>query len=146
MRRSDQDEFSVGTIDRSRPFVPAHLTPLAHTPTFATLAPDVRLRYNQLFASCYHEHFIFLEWMLAEHTLPALIPDYAGLPMADRLGEFRDDERKHTAWFHALHRACEPSLYDGNYHHFVRVAAGPLRLFRAVARRPGASRFAFGSR
>jgi hypothetical protein len=96
----------------------------------------VRLRYNHLFASCYHEHFIFLERMLADHALPALIARYADGSLRSRLKEFRDDERRHTAWFHALHQACEPALYKENYHHFVRVSPGPLRLFGFCARRP----------
>ena len=136
MQSPRSEEFSIGAIDRSRLFVAPHLTPLPHTPSWRSFAPSLALRYNQLFASCYHEHFIFLERMLADHALPALIGRHAGTPMAARLEEFRDDERKHTAWFHALHRACEPELYRDNYHHFVRVAAAPLRLFEHCARRP----------
>jgi hypothetical protein len=130
------DAFVIGDLDRSRPFIPPHLTPLAHTPAHDELPPALQLRYNQLFASCYHEHFIFLERMLANHALPALMARYAGRPLARRLGEFRRDEQRHTTWFHALHRACEPALYLDNYHHFVRLAPASLRLFGHCARRP----------
>jgi hypothetical protein len=136
MRTSAAADFLIGDIDRSRLFVPPHLTPLAHTPTHGKLPAAMQLRYNQLFASCYHEHFIFLERMLANHALPALIARYAGTPLACRLVEFREDEQRHTAWFHALHRACEPTLYHDNYHHFVRLGSAPLALFGYCARRP----------
>lgn len=136
MRPARPADFPIGTIDRSRFFIPPHLTPLAHTPTHAGLPRALKLRYNQLFASCYHEHFIFLERMLADHALPALIARHADGPLAHRLAEFREDEQRHTAWFHALHQACEPGLYRDNYHHFVRVSSGPLALFGHCARRP----------
>lgn len=128
--------FETGTVDRTRWFIPPHLTPLAHVAAYQTLSSKAQLRYNQLFASCYHEHFIFLERMLADHTLPVLIDRYAGRPLAEKLRTFQREEQKHTAWFHALHQVCEPALYRDNYHHFVRVAPLPLRLFIYCARRP----------
>lgn len=136
MNTPDSARFQLGVIDRTRWFIPPHLTPLAHTPAYASFSPEIRLRYNQLFASCYHEHFIFLERMLANDTLPALIRRFEGEPVADKLRAFRAEEQKHTAWFHALHQACEPDLYRDNYHHFVRVAPRPLRVFAFCARRP----------
>lgn len=133
--------FVIGEIDRSRRFVPEHITPLPHTAIFAELPPDIRLRYNQLMASCYHEHFIHLERMLSEFILPALIERYRDQPLAARLAVFRDEERKHTAWFHALHRATEPALYRDNYYHFLQVPRPGQRLLSACARRP--ARFPF---
>jgi hypothetical protein len=129
-------DFILTELDRFRWFIPPHLTPLPHTPAYATLSPEIRLRYNHLFASCYHEHFIFLERMLANDTLPALIRRYDGKPLSGKLREFRAEEQKHTAWFHALHQACEPDLYRDNYHYFVRVTPLPLRIFSYCARRP----------
>lgn len=132
----EANSFQIGSIDRSRPFIPPHLSPLPHTASWAGVPAVARLRYNQLFASCYHEHFIFLERMLADHALPALARRYCGTAMEPRLAEFIEDERKHTAWFHALHRVCEPGFYGDNYHHFVRVGGVAMRVFAFCANRP----------
>lgn len=137
----DPAQFTVGRVDRTRRFLPESLSPLAHTRVHAELPPAARLRYNQLFASSYHEHFIFLEQTLAAQVLPALVRRFAGDPVAARLQRFRDEEDMHTGWFHRLHVASEPALYQENYHHFVRVPAPLRRLFAAVARRP--ERFPF---
>jgi hypothetical protein len=131
-----EDPFVVGTVDRSRRFLPEHISPLAHTPAYADLSPEACLRYNQLFASSYHEHFIFLERALAAHVLPALVARFTDDPLAARLQRFRDEEEMHTGWFHRLHRASEPTLYQENYHHFVHVPGIAQRLFTACARRP----------
>jgi nitrite reductase/ring-hydroxylating ferredoxin subunit len=141
MRSHTSNAFDIGPIDRSRRFIPEHITPLAHTAIFAELPGPVRLRYNQLMASCYHEHFIHLERMLSELILPALIQRYHGSVLEPRLVIFRDEERKHTAWFHALHRATEPGLYRDNYYHFLHVPRLGQRLLSACARRP--ARFPF---
>jgi hypothetical protein len=136
-----EDPFVVGVVDRTRRFLPEHISPLSHTPAFAELSANVRLRYNQLFASSYHEHFIFLERTLAAHVLPALVTRFGGDPLAERLLRFRDEEEMHTGWFHRLHRASEPALYQENYHHFVRVPGLAQRLFTVCARRPAAFPF-----
>jgi hypothetical protein len=136
MSDSFSQDFVLGNVDRTRWFIPPHLTPLAHTRAYDSLSREIRLRYNHLFASCYHEHFIFLERMLANHTLPVLIDRLGDDPLADKLRTFRGEEQKHTAWFHSLHQCCEPRLYGENYHHFVRVASFPQRLFDYCARRP----------
>jgi hypothetical protein len=140
---TEREAFVVGAIDRSRRFVPEHISPLAHTPAYRELPATARLRYNQLFASSYHEHFIFLERTLAAHTLPALIVRYQTLDpaFAERLRQFRTEEEIHTSWFHRLHQACEPALYAENYHHFVRVPSFLQRTFAACARRPAAFPF-----
>lgn len=133
----ESDSFIVGAVDRSRRFVPEHISPLAHTAAYGRLPPAARLRYNQLFASSYHEHFIFLECTLAAHVLPALITRFGSdATFAARLQRFRIEEEMHTRWFHELHRACEPDLYQENYHYFVRVPPAAQRLFAACARRP----------
>lgn len=141
MNAAPPDPFVVGRVDHSRRFLPEHLSPLAHTPGYATLPAAARLRYNQLFASSYHEHFIFLERTLAAQVLPTLIARYAGDPLADRLRQFRAEEQLHTEWFHRLHRASEPALYADNYHVFVRVPGPAARLFATLARRPAAFPF-----
>lgn len=136
MTTLDKNRFIVGAVDRRRPYLPEHLCPLAHTSIYQELAPAVRLRYNQLFASCYHEHFIFLESMLAGPILPVLIRRLAGDPIVPRLQRFHDEERMHTGWFHRLHQACEPQLYLNNYYYFVSAPRLAKRMFNAAARRP----------
>lgn len=135
------DPFVIGRIDYTRRFVSEHLSPLPHTEVFHELSPATRLRYNQLVASCYHEHFIYLERMLAGLILPALIRGCSDASMTLRLLQFQQEERKHTAWFHRLHVASEPALYGENLHYFVRVAPPFQRLLEAFARRP--ARFPF---
>ena len=67
-------------VDRSRRFLPrTHLAARPHR-CYARISPPVRLRYNQLFASSYHEHFIFLERTLAAHVLPALVARFRKTP------------------------------------------------------------------
>lgn len=131
-----EDMFEIGAIDRTLPFVPPHITPLPHTKVYHLLPEPARLRYNQIMASCYHEHFIHLERMLTEHILPALIRLFRGRPLESKLRMFADEERQHTAWFHALHQASEPELYQENYHYFVRPPLLGQKLLEACARRP----------
>jgi len=136
MNTLDPTRFQLGVVDRSRPFLPESLTPLAHTPSYTALPPAVRLRYNQLFASAYHEQFIFLESMLAGPILPALTQRFAAEPLADRLRRFQAEERLHSHWFHLLHQASEPALYGDNTHFFVTAPPFAQRLFDFCARRP----------
>ena len=128
-------------MDKSRRFLPESLTPLAHTPSYAALPPAVRLRYNQLFASAYHEQFILLESMLAGPVLPALMRRFAGDPLAERLRVFQAEERLHSHWFHLIHRASEPALYQENRHFFVSAPPFAQRVFDWCARRPAAFPF-----
>jgi hypothetical protein len=132
----DPSRFKLGIVDRSRPFLPESLTPLAHTSSYVTLKPEVRLRYNQLFASAYHEQFILLESMLAGPILPALKRRFAGEPLAEQLDRFQAEERLHSHWFHLLHQASEPALYHDNIHFFVTPPPFAKRLFAFCARRP----------
>lgn len=130
--------FVVGTVDRSRWYLPEHLTPVAHTATYREFfSEEIQRRYNQLFASCFHEHFIFLEHALVENILPGLIAHFStDEEFCGRLRGFIAEEKIHTAWFHALHRASEPSLYSTNEYHFVKVPALAKRMFDACTRRP----------
>jgi hypothetical protein len=136
MHSSSDPEFVIGEIDFACPFISEHLTPLPYTMAFHELSAAAQLRYNQLMASCYHEHFIYLETMLAEIILPALIRRFAREPVAPLLEGFRCEERKHSAWFHDLHRATEPELYRENRYYFVRVPRFAQRVLDACARRP----------
>jgi hypothetical protein len=141
MNTLDPARFKLGVVDRSKPFLPESLTPLAHTPSYAALPPAARLRYNQLFASSYHEQFIFLESLLAGPILPSLIARFRGEPLAERLQQFQAEERMHTAWFHRLHQASEPALYRDNYHVFVVAPPFAQRVFELCARHPAAFPF-----
>lgn len=141
MNTLDPQRFTIGVVDHSRYFMPERLCPLAHTPSYRRLSEAARLRYNQLFASCYHEHFIFLEAMLAGPILPALFRRFASDSLGPRLQRFHDEERLHTAWFHRLHQASEPRLYRDNYYHFVVVPGWIQHIFNWLARRP--ERFPF---
>jgi hypothetical protein len=136
MNVTDYSRFQIGAIDRTRPFLPESVTPLFYTPSYARLSDRARLRYNQLFASSYHEQFIFLESMLAGPILPGLIRRYADEPLGQRLVAFQAEERTHTHWFHKLHQACEPDLYRDNYYYFIRPPRLGLRLLTACAGRP----------
>ncbi len=136
MNTADATRFVVGQIDRTRFFLPEHLTPLAHTDVYQEFPHAQQCRYNQLFASCFHEHFIFLERTLVDNILPALIARCPDEGFRARLHAFMAEERIHTDWFHALHQASEPQLYRENYYHFVRVSSWAKRLFDACTRRP----------
>ena len=57
----------TASIDFGRPFIPEFITPLAHTDAYSKLTPVQRLRYNQLYASNFHEQFMSLEKVLIEH-------------------------------------------------------------------------------
>lgn len=131
------ERFVVGPVDRSRWFLPEHLTPLAHTSAYREFPVDLQRRYNQLFASCFHEHFIFLEQTLIKEILPGLLRHFRDdAAFCARLRGFIAEEHRHTAWFHALHRASEPALYSDNYYYFVEVPSWTKRLFDACTRRP----------
>ncbi len=131
------ERFKLGIVDRSKRFLPESLTPLAHTPVYAVLSPAVRLRYNQLFASAYHEQFIFLESMLAGPILPALMQRFADEPaLVARLERFQAEERLHSWWFHRLNQASAPALYGENRHFFVSSPPLAQRLFDFCARHP----------
>ena len=136
MKPLSPDSFAIGRIDRTRRFLPEAISPLAHTSVYGELSAVARLRYNQLFACSYHEHFIFLERTLADHILPVLVSHFAHDPLAERLRQFRAEEVVHTAWFHRLHRACEPELYQDNYYYFVRTSPLMNRLFALCASHP----------
>lgn len=136
MKPATPDSFVIGCIDHTRHFLPEEISPLAHTPVYRELSAAARLRYNQLFAYSYHEHFIYLERTLANHILPVLIRQFAHDPLTERLRQFQAEEIIHTAWFHRLHHACEPKLYQDNYYYFVQTSPLMSRLFTVCASHP----------
>lgn len=123
-------------IDYTKKFIPEFITPLFYTTIYQELSEDQKLRYNQLYASNFHEQFMSLEKVLVEHLLQPLITRFQNEPLAQHLVEFREEEIKHTALFHDLHRRCEPRLYDERYFYFLRIP-GPLRwALKQVSKRP----------
>jgi hypothetical protein len=56
--------------------------------------------------------------------------------LATALGEFMDEERRHTRMFRALNEACAPEWYAAGPFHFIRVPAVQSRVLDWVARRP----------
>jgi hypothetical protein len=113
-------------IDFTRRFIPEFITPLAYTPIYRELSDSQQLRYNQLYASNFHEQFMSLEKVLIEHLLQPLTHRFRDEKLAKHLVDFRNEEIKHTAMFHALHVRCEPRLYSGHDFHFLRMPK-PLR-------------------
>src|SRR6267378_2262372 len=102
---------SMVAVDFSKLFLPEPFTPLYHTASYAGLTTEQRRRYNQLYALYFNEQIIFFETSLSESVLLPLAR--SGLPerLVQALGEFMEDERRHTRMFRALNRACSPELY-----------------------------------
>ena len=113
-------------IDFSRRFIPEYITPLTYSPIYRELSDAQRLRYNQLYASNFHEQFMSLEKVLIEHLLQPLTHLFREEKLAEHLIDFRNEEIKHTAMFHDLHVQCEPRLYAGHDFYFLRMPK-PLR-------------------
>jgi para-aminobenzoate N-oxygenase AurF len=125
-------------IDRSRPFLPERLTPLAHTAAYRDLDADQRRRYNQLHAVYINEQILFFETVLAPPILGAALRDRPPAPLADSLVAFLADEAAHARMFRAFNRRCAPELYDRGHFHFVRIAPAAAAVIRAAARHPRA--------
>jgi len=117
---------TVPAIDFTRRFIPEFITPLSHTRIYRDLSHEQKLRYNQLYASNFHEQFMSLEKVLIEHLLQPLIHRFRDEKLAEHLIDFRSEEIKHTAMFHALHVCSEPRLYAHRDFYFLRMPK-PLR-------------------
>ncbi|TPW20738.1 MAG: Uncharacterized protein FD126_1384 [Elusimicrobia bacterium] len=125
-----------GPADRSRFFIPEHLTALYHTPGYAGLSEEKRRRYNHYAALYLNEMFVFFEDVLAETVLGALLSGPLPAGLAERLEAFRWEERRHTEMFHALNKAAAPELYAGGEFRFIRASGAARALLDAAARRP----------
>jgi len=126
------DEF----IDAGKPFIPAELTPLFHTPSYRELTEEQRLRYNQLHALYFNEQIMFFETDLGHPILGALLREAWPDQLAAGLRQFLDDERRHTEMFRQLNRRCAPRLYAGRDFHFVDVPAAWRAVLRWTANHP----------
>jgi hypothetical protein len=123
-------------VDRSRRFVPEHLTPLFFSPVYASLGEAQRLRYNQLHALYFNEQIAFFEQAMARHILGALLQRPEHAPLRKVLETFLDEEMRHTAMFRALNRRCAPEFYGSADHYFIRPPPGSLTLLRWLASHP----------
>ncbi len=110
-------------IDFSRPFFPAHLTPLAHGPSWKLLDECHRLRYSQLYALYLNEQTVFFEELLATNVLPALYhrPDRIGADLAEDLRRFETEERQHSRWFRELNHRVDPTRFRLEQGHYVFI-------------------------
>jgi len=111
------------TVDRTRPWEPEGLGALWFLPSFASLAPEERLRCNQLHALGVCEQFIWFERQLLRALGRVLRVGGLPAPLAEALGHFAAEERKHIAMFRRLLERSEPQWY---------ATPGP-RVFRADA-------------
>ncbi len=138
MRRVAADYLlPADPVDRSRFYIPEHITPLHYSARFRALPWEKRLAYNQTHALYFNELVLFFEDVLAETVLGALLEGALPPALAARLEAFRWEEARHAEMFRALNRACAPDLYARTDFHFLRLPPGGRAAFLAAARRPG---------
>lgn len=116
-RKSREDAFGLEdldwsqAIDRTKPWEPEGLGALWFLPSFASLAPNERLRCNQLHALGVCEQFVWFEQQLIRAVGNVLRA--GGLPatLQEALGHFLSEERKHIAMFWRLLEKSAPRWY-----------------------------------
>lgn len=113
-------------IDFSRPFVHEHATQLYHTPYYAQLSREQRLRYNQLYGIRSNEQFMMFEQgftnqVMAKLAQHPMLRDRAAL--RDCLALMLVEENRHRAMFYALNKACLPEVYNRQPIYFTRLYA-----------------------
>jgi hypothetical protein len=123
-------------LDRSRCFIPEHLTPLSYTPIYRELDPHHRLRYNQLQAMCFNEQIIFFETEIGTGVMKALLRETWPAGFAGKLRQFWEDEVRHSAMFRDLNQAGAPQLYGAGDFHFIRIARPAMALLRWTTGNP----------
>jgi hypothetical protein len=128
--------LEASPIDRSRRFIPEHLTPLSFSPVYRSLGEEQRLRYNQLHALYFNEQIAFFEQEMARHILGALLNWPGCSSLHDSLVSFLDEEMRHTAMFRDLNRRCAPELYADADRYFIHPPPGSVALLRWLASRP----------
>lgn len=128
--------FEDASVDAGRPFIPAELTPLFHTPCYRDLTEGQRRRYNQLHALYFNEQITFFETSLGQSVLSALLREPWPERLAESLRQFREEERQHTEMFRRLNRLCAPRLYERADLHFVRVPAFWTGVMRRAVSHP----------
>jgi hypothetical protein len=98
-------------VDRGKPWEPEGLGALWFLPSFASLSPAERLRCNQLHALGVCEQFIWFERQLIRAIGNLLRAGGLPGPLAEALGHFAAEERKHIAMFWRLLERSEPAWY-----------------------------------
>ena len=126
-------------IDRSRLFFCDTLTPLYYTKSYALLAPEHRLRYNQLTGILSNELILHLETRFVDRALAAVARDPGvNEDLLDTVRQFRDDEVRHAESWRRLNRLSEPGWYRTDRSHLVRVPPVLDRLANVMVRYPAA--------
>jgi hypothetical protein len=138
-RPADEIDWST-PIDRSRWFICETVTPLYHTPIYASLALAHRRRYNQLTAMFGNELIAYLEREFLDVVLAAVarLPVQREEPpgLRDALKQFRDDERSHLALWDRLNRLSDPARYPTGASAFLRVPPVLAAVSHLAARYP----------
>src|SRR5262245_16834016 len=145
-RPAGQQAFDWNTpIDLTRSFYCETLTPLYYTPVYRILAPEHRLRYNQLTGMLSNELILLLETGFLDAVLQA-----AGSPrhgdcdgFVTAIHRFREDERRHAEIWRRLNRLSAPSWYASTDRHLVRLPPGAVGLSRITSRHPRMFPFVF---
>ena len=136
-----QNKYALSNdgIDFTKPFHPAHLTTLYHTPSWKRLSPDQQLAYTQHYGLYLNEQTAFFEEQLAEIILPTLqkSPD-TPKELAQSLNIFQQEEREHTRMFRALSHKVDPTKFslDNEAYYFIKVPPLMLKIMRFISNRP----------
>ena len=126
-------------IDRSRQFFCETLTPLYYAKSYAALAPEHRLRYNQLTGILSNELILRLETQFVDRALAAVTRTVSvNADLLDTVQRFRDDENRHAESWRRLNRLSEPDWYPTDSPRLVRVPALLDRLAQMLVRYPAA--------
>lgn len=131
-----EPNLSSVTIDLSRPFMPAELTPLFFTPGYATLSDTQRLRYNQLNALYFNEQIMFFEISLARNVLGYFLSRSLPGALKEGLLQFLAEEQQHTEMFRQLNRRCAPAFYGKQDFYFIRVPPLAGAVLDTISKRP----------
>lgn len=124
-------------IDRTRLFFCETLTPLYYTPSYATLAPEHRRRYNQLMGMLSNELILRLETGFVRGALGAVARRAAGHEeLTDVVRRFGDDEKQHAQTWGRLNELSEPAWYSSGNRRLVRVSPALEYLGKVLSRHP----------
>ncbi len=115
-------------------FIPEILTPLYHTTLYQSLTVDERLSYNQLHGQYFLEQTIFFEQIMGKPGLMQLIRMAPDRKLADEARDFAEEEDKHTSWFRELLREINPSVYQSQDFHLLKVPWFAKKLMSLSAR------------
>jgi hypothetical protein len=125
------------SVDFRKKFIPEELTPLFYVPWYRWLAPDQRLRYNQLQALYLNEQILFFETVVGRGVMDALLHRQWTDGFGEQLQQFWDEERCHSTMFRRLNQQCAPRLYAAGDFYFVQVSRSWLATLDWAAHRPG---------